>query len=99
MKPAPLPRIILIIFLLSLCYWIYLACTTTMYISCDAIGYQGLGQLLKEKGFIAYFKTGPNREPIYPLLVALSMHWASFTGIAYTKIMAFFGVSILLFIL
>lgn len=96
MKLFPLPRAILIIFFLSLCYWIYLACSTSMHISCDAIGYQNLGRLLKENGFLPYFQTGPNREPIYPSLVALSMHVASFTGIAYTRIMAFFGVAILL---
>jgi len=91
-----LPPIIAGIFFLSLVYWLYLACTTRMDIVYDAIEYQNLGKLLNTQGWIEYFKVGPCREPIYPFLVSISMHLESVTGLAYVKIMAFFGVFLLL---
>ncbi len=96
MKRTSLPPGIIAVFLLSLAYWLYLAHATRMNISCDAIGYQDLGRLLQNHGLLGYFQTGPNREPIYPLLVAASMHLEHITGLAYVRIMAIFGVLILL---
>lgn len=89
------PTSILIVFLLSLLYWGYLAATTSMNISCDAVGYSELGGLLQTKGLMYYIQHGPNREPIYPGLVSVSMHLSSWTGVDYTKIMAYLGVLIL----
>jgi hypothetical protein len=96
MKQASFPSGILAVFVFSLCYWIYLAATTQMNISFDSIGYERLGRLLQNQGFIEYLRTGPNREPLYPLLVMLSMHLEAMSHIAYTKIMAFLCVLILL---
>ncbi|MDO8302136.1 MAG: hypothetical protein Q7T18_02740, partial [Sedimentisphaerales bacterium] len=67
-----------------------------MNISCDAIGYSELGRMLQNDGMLKYFETGPQREPAYPLLISLAMHIEGWTGIVYTKIMAAFGVVILL---
>jgi len=67
-----------------------------MAIVFDSINYVALGKMLYAHGWIDYFKTGPNREPLYPLLIALSMHIEHFTGLAYVKIIALFGVMILL---
>ena len=91
------PGIIWIVRGLSLFYWVYLGLNTRMVISCDALGYEDFGKLIQQHGFIpAYFEHGPNREPIYPLLVASSMYFAQISGIAYTKIMAAYGVFILI---
>ncbi|MBI4309840.1 MAG: hypothetical protein HY591_05865 [Candidatus Omnitrophica bacterium] len=94
----PLPRIIVCVFLFSLLYWSYLALNTRMSISCDSIGYEALGRLIQEHGFLpAYFKNNePNREPLYPLLVSSSMYLERILGMGYTKIMAAYGVLILL---
>jgi len=91
-----MPPSIACIFFLSLIYWLYLSQTTGMNISCDAISYQDLGRQLQNHGLLSYFKNGPNREPLYPLLIDASMHLEHFTGIAYVKIMAVFGVLIML---
>jgi hypothetical protein len=83
------------VFLLSLLYWLYLSQTTRMSITADAICYESLGRMIYSQGWISYFTTGPNREPLYPLLIAASMHIGHITGLAYVKIMALFGVIIL----
>lgn len=90
-----LPRIILSVILLSICYWTYLALNTRMEIIFDSISYEDLGRLLSTQGFNEYFRSGPNREPIYPLLIASAISIGKITGLAYTKIMAGFGVLIL----
>lgn len=95
MKQFQFPSSVAAVFLFSLAYWLYLACATNMELSGDAIGYRDLGRLLQNHGWPAYFETGPNREPLYPLLVMVSMQLESISGIAYTKIMAFFGVLLL----
>lgn len=66
--------------LLSWCWWGYLAVTSRMLISGDAIGYQGLGQMFYHQDWGTYFITGPNREPGYPLLVAASLTLGQWTG-------------------
>jgi len=83
------------IFLLSLIYWLYLSLTTRMDIVFDSIGYESLGRMIYTHGWIDYFKTGPNREPLYPLLISVSMSIEHLTGLAYVRIMAIFGVIIL----
>jgi len=67
-----------------------------MHITCDAQGYQILGNMLNTHGWTAYFESGPNREPLYPFLVSVSMALENITGLAYVKIMAVFGVMIML---
>ncbi len=85
------------IFLISVLYWSFLALSSSMIIAQDATTYEELGRSIYNQGFIpAYFKTAPNREPVYPLLIALAMHLEHGTGVVYTKIMAFLGVLILL---
>jgi len=95
MKQPQLPSSILTVFLLSLAYWFYLAFNTQMIICFDSINYQDLGRLIQNHGFLAYFKNGPNREPLYPFLVSASMAIEQITGLAYVKIMAIFGVLIM----
>ena len=63
------------VFILLL-YWIYLAFVTQPILVHDAKGYQDLGSLIYQQGWPAYFISGPNREPIYPLLIAWAMRLA-----------------------
>ncbi|MBF0386308.1 MAG: hypothetical protein HQL20_00465 [Candidatus Omnitrophica bacterium] len=87
--------IIFSVILVSLCYRIYLACTTNMIICWDSLEYRDLGRLLQNNDFLSYFKGGPRREPIYPVLVSVAMHMESWSGIVYTRILAGIGVGIL----
>lgn len=64
-------------------YWGYLFLGSSMIIAHDAIGYQDSGALLKQHGWIGFFKTGPHREPFYILLISLSMRIADFLRIPY----------------
>jgi len=95
MNTTTIPKSVATIFLLSSIYWLYLALHTHMLLSYDASNYEELGKMLQSKGLIFFLKTGPQREPMYPLLVAISMNLEQLLGITYTKIMAIFGVLIL----
>ncbi len=97
MKQKPFSVIILGVFLSSLLFWIYLIFNTQQVLENDAIGYEQLGRLIHTQGYIPYFETGPNREPFYPSLVALSMYLEPMLSISYTKIIATLSV-IFLFI-
>lgn len=70
-------------FLVSIVYWVYLAFNARMVIVYDSVGYELLGKMIADKGWIEFFKTGPNREPFYPALIALSMRIGSISGINY----------------
>lgn len=54
-------------------YWLYLVFVTQPILVHDAKGYQDLGVLIHDEGWKTYFSTGPNREPLYPALIALAM--------------------------
>ena len=95
MKRPLLPSSIVVVFLLSLAYWSYLGLTTRMDIIFDSVGYESLGRMISTHGWVSYFTTGPNREPVYPFLIAASMAFEHSTGLAYVRIMAFFGVLIM----
>lgn len=75
------------VILLSWCWWTYLALTSQMLISDDALGYRWLGQMFFHQGWTQYFITGPNREPGYPLLVAASLTLGQWTGGDYLVIL------------
>jgi hypothetical protein len=96
MTRPPFPKSIIGVFLLSLLYWLYLSQSTRMVIAADSTGYEALGRMIYSQGWVPFLTTGPNREPLYPLLIAASMHIGHFTGLAYVKIMAIFGVMLLL---
>lgn len=95
MKQNQFSPSILIILSLSVAYWLYLALNTQMLILYDSLSYKYLGQFIKDNGLINYIQQGPQREPLYPLLIALAMQGQDLFQIHYTKIMAGFGVIIL----
>lgn len=86
---------IFLVFLISICYWIYLTIFSSMLILCDAIGYEYLGKLLNSEGWIEYFKSGPNREPLYPILVSKAMLIAEAFAIPYETVMKIAHLGIL----
>jgi len=76
------------LFFLCAVYWIYLIKSSAMQISCDAIGFELAGKNLYEKGWVHFFVNGPQREPIYPFLISLSMRFANFIHMNYQTIQA-----------
>jgi len=77
----------IVAFALCFIYWIYLIFNSEMVIQHDSYTYEALGVLLNEQGWMAYFKTGPHREPLYPLTVAISMRIADILSTHYQFIL------------
>ena len=80
-------------YLLPVLYWIYLTLTTNFILVFDSEDYFNLAHYLYDPGlWTKYYITGPNREPLYPLVIAISMHVGHWLGISYTyplKILSF----------
>ncbi len=83
------------VFLACLAYWTYLIVTTRMIVQYDAAEYEALGRMLLERGWGEYFRTGPNREPGYPLVVSLSMLLGRGLAIPYQQVLAFLQLGVL----
>jgi len=79
-------RIIVIAFLLSFVYWIYLLITAKMNVAMDAVSYEHIGKVLYQQGWVEFFKGGPGREPLYPLIISISMRLADVLSVSYTKV-------------
>jgi len=88
---------VLAAFLISIAYWIYLFFSSSMVIRYDSLGYENLASLIYKSGWIQYFVTGPNREPMYPWVISLSMRLGDSLGISYHEIQKFIQI-IFLFI-
>lgn len=84
---------LLVVVFILLLYWIYLAFVTQPILVHDAKGYQDLGSLIYQQGWPAYFISGPNREPIYPLLITWAMRLAGEES--YLPVLKFFQIGIL----
>jgi hypothetical protein len=82
-------------FLVSFIYWVYLALTSSMIIEYDAVNYESLGKMLAGKGWLEYFRTGPHREPLYPLLVSFSMRIGGIFSLSYQPVQVFLQLLIL----
>lgn len=83
--------------LISLFYLSFLALTTRPIIFNDAQGYVDLAQSFLHEDWKNYFITGPNREPLYPIVLALTMRWAEVLGASYAtwQIMMQMGLLVL----
>ena len=95
-KPSGIAPIILWSFILCLAYWAYLFMTTTPLIVHDAISYDDLGRTIHRDGGITFFKGGPQREPLYPLLVSIAMSLADTFSMPYLQIQKLLQIVILL---
>ena len=82
--------------IVSLIYWIYLALSSHMVIIYDSVGYERLGRLITEQGWTEFFKTGPHREPLYPLLIACAIRLADIAHISYQSCIIAFQIIIFL---
>ena len=59
---------------LTFIYLIYLSLICQSLIIYDSIGYELLGNQILHTGLIGYLKAGPNREPLYILVVAFAQY-------------------------
>lgn len=102
MKNASIPNrspLIILAFIIPLIYWICLFFHSSMDLKFDAVSYENLGKIIFEQGWLGYFKTGPNREPFYPLLIAFSMSLSRITSVDYQKIQTIIQIIFLFFTL
>jgi len=94
-NPSIFKKAVVVIFLSCLSYWIYLIFASRILISHDAIDYEELGLMIYKNGWMEYFKTGPHREPLYPLSIAVSMKIADFFSVSYQLVQKVIQVMIL----
>ncbi len=83
------------VFIICFVYWMYLFFSSHMLIKHDALCYYKLGTMIKEHGMKEFFITGPNREPLYPLMVAYSMKIADYFSIHYQQVQKLLQIFIL----
>jgi len=88
-------KAVLGVFLICLAYWIYLIFASQMQISWDAIDYEKLGLKLHEKGWRAYLVSGPQREPLYPFTISVSMALGEMLSISYQTVQKILQVAVL----
>ncbi len=74
------------VFLLSWAYWLYLGLFASMVIVHDAIAFEGLAKGIYQQGWVQYFVNGPNREPLFPALIAMSMAVADWLQLPYQQV-------------
>ena len=84
-----------VVFGSCLVYWIYLIFSSEMYVVFDAIGYEQAGRTLYEKGWVEFFKAGPQREPLYSWLISVSMYFSGIFSCSYQMILKFLQVGLL----
>jgi hypothetical protein len=89
------PWPILIVLFFSVLYWLYMALVTDFIIVNDSLGYESLAQLLDQKGVIAYFQAGLDRELLYPFFVSLGMRIARFFGVSYHPVVTVMHAAVL----
>jgi hypothetical protein len=89
-KKHTLPQFLLLFcaFAIPILYWVYLLFTAQTEVKWDSFDYERLGQMLYHQGWTEFFKTGPNREPIYPFLLSLTMRISDGLHVPYLKILA-----------
>ncbi|MBI4244627.1 MAG: hypothetical protein HY606_11105 [Planctomycetes bacterium] len=66
-----------------------------MAITFDAVDYHRLGLILKQSGWREFFRKGPNREPLYPFIISLSLRAGDFFSLDYQNIQKAVQIGIL----
>lgn len=66
-----------------------------MLVQFDARDYEDLGKMIYKDGWRTFFETGPHREPLYPWMIAVSMHVADAMRLSYQYVQKFLQVGIL----
>jgi hypothetical protein len=79
-------------FIIPMIWWAYLFFTTQIVVVFDAIGYENLGQLIAHQGWAEFLRQGPQREPMFPWLVSLSMQMGDWWKIEYFYPLKLIGI-------
>ncbi len=77
-------------------YWIYLAFHTQIVIVFDAMMFEKFGATIYKQGWAEFLRTGPHNEPLYPLLISLSMRLSDVLSISYQSVQKALQMIILL---
>jgi len=88
---------LLVVFVISWMYWIYLIHTSHMLIVFDAKGYEKLGRMIFEQGWLEYFRSGPAREPFYPMIISISLRLEQILGVPFEIIQKVIQMGFLFF--
>jgi hypothetical protein len=83
--------------IISSVYLFYLAVFSRMAIWHDSIGYEQLATLIADGHWLSYIQDGPNREPLYPTLIAAAMLIAKTLSVSYQSVVMVLQVFLLLF--
>jgi hypothetical protein len=82
--------------LISVLYWIYLYFATKMVVIYDAANYLSLAQLINDRGWSEFFRQGPQREPLFPFILSMSIRLATFASANYLKVQTAVNILFLL---
>jgi len=75
-------------YVLPFIYWAYLVLTTNFVIVFDSEDYVRLANILYHpSNWAEYFRIGPSREPLYPLIIAFSLHLGHWLNISYEYVL------------
>src|SRR3989338_5500536 len=77
-------------------FWLYMGLVSQMIIIYDAANFEFLAKIFQQGQWEEYFKTGPNREPLYPMLISLAMRIADYWQISYRDVQKIFQIFILI---
>lgn len=91
-----IPSLIISVMLLTLFFLSYLALTSQTIIFHDSLSYQSIAEMFVKNKWLEYFITGPSREPLYSILVSLSMRLAQWQSVNYLSIQIILQMIILL---
>jgi hypothetical protein len=70
-------------FIVPILWWVYLFFTTQFLVVYDSAGYEAAGKMIAHHGWAEFLRHGPQREPMFPGLVALSMRMGDWWGVSY----------------
>lgn len=70
-------------FILLFFWWVYLFFTSQFIVVYDSSGYEDAGKMIAHQGWAEFLRHGPQREPMFPWLIALSMRLGEWWGISY----------------
>jgi hypothetical protein len=78
------------VFLACLLYWAYLLFASSPGKTMDAFGYIKRGKIVYEHGLSGYIQQGPDKEPLFPIMIASSLHLADKLPIPFEHIQRVF---------
>ncbi len=72
-----------LVFIIPILWWVYLFFTTQFIVVYDSAGYEDAGRMIAHQGWAEFLRNGPQREPMFPWIIAVSMRLGEWWGISY----------------